>query len=186
MLRQLPNSLTILRIAMVAPMGWLVLREQYSWALIMGATAGFTDALDGYLARRLDARTRLGAVLDPLADKALVTVAFICFAMVGLIGWPLAALVIARDLVILSGACCYYLLIGPVEMSPLRLSKWNMAVQIGFCVLVLAAQLVPDFPAALLSAASWVVVAIGVASGAGYVLLWSRKALQQGRRGSET
>ena len=80
MLQYLPNSLTVLRLLLAGPLGWLVLREQYHWALVVGLLAGLTDALDGLLARRLNALSRFGAALDPVADKVLITVAFLCFA----------------------------------------------------------------------------------------------------------
>ena len=181
MLRQLPNSLTVLRILMVAPLGLYILRQEFTWALAVCGAAGFTDALDGFLARRLDARTRLGAILDPLADKILITVSFLCFAQVGLIPWWLAILVITRDIVIITGACCYRLLIGEIEFSPLRLSKMNMAVQLFFCVLLLAAQVAGGVPTYLLNTAIAVVVVMAISSGLGYVLLWSRKALADNR-----
>ena len=64
MLRYLPNSLTFLRLLLALPLGWLILREQYNWALVIGALAGVSDALDGYLAKRNNQTTELGAILD--------------------------------------------------------------------------------------------------------------------------
>ncbi len=147
----------------------------------MGTAAGHhrgSDALDGFFARLLQAQTRLGAILDPLADKSLVIVVFLCLASVGLVPWPLAILVVVRDVIIISGAICYQLLIGQVEMSPLQLSKWNMAVQISFCALVLFHAVVGVVPAAVLHAGHIAVAVMTVATGLGYVVLWSRKAWQ--------
>ena len=95
MLRYLPNSLTLLRLLLALPLGWLILREQYALALATGVLAGLSDALDGFAARRLDALTRLGAILDPIADKTLITVTFVCLAAVELAPWYLAVAAIA-------------------------------------------------------------------------------------------
>ncbi|MCB1705092.1 MAG: CDP-alcohol phosphatidyltransferase family protein [Halioglobus sp.] len=178
MLRQLPNSLTFARLLLALPLGWLILREQYDWALAIGAMAGVSDALDGFLARRLNALSRFGAVLDPIADKLLITVTFICLAEVGLLPWYLAIAVIARDLVIVLGAICYYRFIGPFEFAATGLSKGNMAVQISFCVLVLLSQVVPIIPGQILLAGTAAVLFMAAASGFDYVMSWTIKAIE--------
>ncbi len=176
MLQLLPNLLTASRILLVAPLGALILREQYGWALLVGAGAGLTDALDGFLARTLNARSRLGAVMDPIADKLLVSVVFVCLALQGLAPWSLALLVLGRDLVILAGAICYRWLIGPVDIAPLLLSKLNMGLQILYCSLVLLAAVTGRPPPVVIDFAAWAVAAMALVSGAAYVVLWSRKA----------
>jgi cardiolipin synthase len=177
MLRYLPNGLTVLRLLLAVPLGALILREEYAWALGTGIIAGLTDALDGFFARRLGVFSRFGAALDPVADKTLVTVMFLSFASVGLIPWWLAITVIARDAIIVTGALCYHWLIGPLEFSPTALSKANMFLQLAFCVLVLLAQLVPAIPDAAITGGGIMVLVIAVASGADYVTAWTRKAL---------
>ncbi|MEZ5501127.1 MAG: CDP-alcohol phosphatidyltransferase family protein [Halioglobus sp.] len=69
LIHYLPNSLTILRLVLSLPLGYLILREDFTWALGVGLLAGCTDALDGLLARRLGALSRAGAALDPVADR---------------------------------------------------------------------------------------------------------------------
>jgi len=179
MLQYLPNALTLSRLVLAAPLGFFILQENYQWALAAGLLAGLTDALDGYFARRLGAFSRVGAALDPIADKILITVAFVCFAHTGLIPWYLAIVVIARDVVIVLGAACYHWLIGAFEFSATRLSKTNMLVQILFCALVLAAQVATWIPPAAITAGAAVVLFIAGASGCDYVLKWSVKAMQQ-------
>ena len=142
MLRFLPNSLTFLRLILAVPLGVLILRGDYGWALGVGLVAALSDTLDGYLARRLGAFSRFGAALDPIADKTLVTITFLCLAEMALVPWYLAIAVILRDLVIVVGAACYHKLIGPFEFGATRLSKANMFIQICFCVLVLMTQVV--------------------------------------------
>ena len=182
MLQYLPNALTISRLLLAAPLGYLILHENYAWALGTGLLAGITDALDGFAARRLNVHSRLGAALDPIADKVVVTVAFVCFAYIGLIPWYLAIAVIARDLVIVLGAACYHWVIGEFEFSATQLSKMNMLVQIVFCTLVLAAQVATWIPPAAITAGSAAVLFIAGASGFDYVMKWSIKAVQQRRQ----
>jgi cardiolipin synthase (CMP-forming) len=178
MLQYLPNSLTILRLLLALPLGFLILREDYALALGVGVVAGLSDALDGLAARRLGAFSRIGAALDPIADKMLILVSFVCLARVQLVPWYLTAAVISRDLVIVAGAACYYKFIGPFEFTATGLSKINMFVQISFCVLVLLSQLTPDIPATAMSACSVAVLFIAAASGFDYVMSWTVKAMQ--------
>jgi cardiolipin synthase len=182
MLRYLPNALTLSRLLLAGPLGYCILQGSYQWALATALAAAATDVLDGFLARRLGTLSRFGAAIDPVADKVLVTVAFVCFAMTALVPWYLALAVIARDLVIVSGAACYRWLIGPFEFSASRLSKANMAIQIGFCALVLAAQVYPWIPAVTVTAGSAAVLFFAGASGCDYVLKWSARAIEQRRK----
>jgi cardiolipin synthase len=180
-LRHLPNGLTLLRLILAVPLGLLILRHEYGWALGVGIVAGISDALDGFFARRLGVFSRVGAALDPVADKILITVAFLCFASAELIPWYAAAVVIGRDLVIVTGALCYYLLIGPFNFSPTLLSKFNMFLQIALCVMVLLAQVAPAIPPAAITGGTALVMFIAVASGLDYVISWTVKAIQQHR-----
>jgi len=178
MLRYLPNSLTILRLLLAIPLGFLILHGDYLWALVIGSLAGLSDALDGYFARRLGAFSRFGAALDPIADKVLITATFVCLAQVELVPWYLAIAVITRDLVIVAGAACYYKFIGPFEFAATGLSKSNMFIQISFCVLMLLTQVVNGIPAVALLVGTGAVLFIAAASGFDYVMSWTVKALQ--------
>ncbi|MEM6582628.1 MAG: CDP-alcohol phosphatidyltransferase family protein [Pseudomonadota bacterium] len=179
MLQYLPNFLTMSRLLLAAPLGYLVLQHEYEWALVIGLLAGVTDAMDGFFARRLHAFSKLGAALDPVADKILITVAFISFASTGLIPWYLAIVVILRDAIIVAGAAAYHRYIADIEFSATGLSKVNMLVQIVFCVLVLAAQISPEIPQLAITAASAAVLFFAGASGFDYIMKWSIKAFQQ-------
>lgn len=181
MLQYLPNALTLSRLLLAMPLGMLILHENYSWALCVGIVAGVTDALDGYFARRLNVFSRWGAALDPIADKILITVAFLSFAQVGLIPWYLALAVITRDLVIVTGAACYYKLVGPFEFAATSMSKFNMFVQICFCVLVLVDQVVTTIPPFAMTIGTVAVLFIAAASGFDYVMSWTIKAMQARR-----
>lgn len=182
MLQYLPNSLTFTRLLLAVPLGMFILSHEFLWALGVGCVAGVTDALDGFLARRLNALSRFGAALDPIADKVLITVSFLTFAQVGLIPWYLAIAVIVRDLVIVTGAACYHWLIGPFEFAASNLSKANMLIQISFCLLVLLVQVIPAIPAASITLGTVAVLFIAGASGFDYVLSWTIKAMDSRRK----
>jgi len=98
---------------------------------------------------------------------------------VQVIPWYVAIIIVSRDLVIVGGAVCYRLLIGPFEFGARLLSKLNMIVQIGFCVLLLADQLLDKVPAVLVETSTWLVLLIAIISGADYVINWGRKALDE-------
>ena len=179
MLRYLPNAITTLRLLLALPLGLLILRQQYELALAVGLVAGISDALDGFTARKLGYFSRFGAALDPVADKTLVTITFLCLAEVELIPWYVALTIISRDLVIVGGALCYHWLIGPFEFAATRLSKFNMAVQILFCVILLSAQLFNGISTEVLGIATTLVLAVAIVSGVDYVMTWSRKAVAE-------
>lgn len=104
MKRRLPNALTFLRVGLTPAVGLSLARDDVHAALPLLAAAALTDAADGWLARRLDARTPLGASLDPVADKLLAATVFVGLAASGRLPWWLAVLVLARDLLILAFA----------------------------------------------------------------------------------
>lgn len=172
----LPNAISLMRIALVAPILMLILDGQFGWALLLFCIAGFSDGLDGYLAVRFDWSTRLGGLLDPTADKLLVTGLFITLAWIGLIPIWLATVVILRDVVIVAGAIAYNFIVKPVPGEPSRISKLNTALQMLFIVFVLS-RAAFDWPdkitITVLGASILVTVVI---SGVDYVWSWSRRA----------
>lgn len=172
----LPNAISLMRIALVAPILILILDGQFGWALLLFCIAGFSDGLDGYLAVRFDWSTRLGGLLDPAADKLLVTGLFVTLAWIGLIPVWLAVIVILRDVVIVAGAIAYNFIVEPVPGEPSRISKLNTALQMLFIVFVLshAGFNWPDkITLTVLGASVLVTVVI---SGVDYVWSWSRRA----------
>ena len=177
-LRWLPNAISLLRIALVAPILLLIINGQYGFALVLCFIAGFSDGVDGYLAKRFDWHTRIGALLDPIADKFLVAGTFIVLVYTGHIPLWLGILVIFRDVVIVGGATVYNFMIRPVEGEPTRISKLNTALQLLFIVFVLsrAAFGWPDQITITVLGASVVVTV--VISGIDYVWTWARRARQ--------
>lgn len=172
--RHLPNAITVSRMVLVLPIGWAILSREPKSALFLIALAGFTDGLDGFLARRFGWQSRLGGVLDAVADKTLLIGCFVLLAVEGLVPWWLAGLVCGRDLVIAAGALAWRLLIGVLRPEPSYLSKACTLLQILYLLAVLAAA--AGWPVPPLAPLAGVVAALCVASGADYVWRWSRRA----------
>jgi cardiolipin synthase len=175
-LRWLPNAISLFRIALVAPILLLIVEGRYDAALVLFFVAGFSDGLDGYLAKRFDWHTRLGALLDPIADKLLVAGTFLVLVYTNHVPLWLAAIVILRDVVIVGGAAAYNYLVGPVEGEPTRISKLNTALELLFVLFVLSRAAFgwpADISITVIGAAVLVTVVI---SGVDYVRSWTRRA----------
>ena len=175
-LKWIPNAISLLRIALVAPILMLILHGSFVWALALFWLAGFSDGVDGYLAKRFDWHTRLGALLDPIADKLLIAGTFITLAYTQDIPVWLAAVVIFRDVVIVAGATAYNFLVRPVQGEPTRVSKLNTALQMLFLLFVLSRAGFgwPDQIAITVLGASVLITV--VISGVDYVWSWSSRA----------
>ncbi len=175
-LRWLPNAISLFRIALIAPVLILILDGRFDIALALFFLAGFSDSVDGYLAKRFDWHSRIGALLDPVADKLLMAGTYITLAWTGHIPLWMAAIVVFRDVIIIGGATAYNFLIRPVEGEPTRISKLNTGLELLFIVFVLsrAAFSWPDpISVTIIGAAVLVTVFI---SGTDYVVSWSRRA----------
>lgn len=184
MLARLPNIITVVRIALVLPTAWFLWQAMYVEALLLTTVAGASDAVDGWLARRLDAVSRFGAALDPAADKLLVASIFVIFAIQGHLPLWLAVIVLGRDLVILAGAIAYRVLFGHIEFAPTLISKANTAVQIVTALALLVwlcrFDTVSELTGALLDPFGFYLLAVlGVASGLDYVVTWGLKAWRE-------
>lgn len=172
----IPNAITSIRILLVPALVYLLLRGDFERAIWLFLAAGLSDALDGFIARRFNLATRLGAILDPIADKLLVVSSVIVLARLGHLPWWLALAVVARDVVIVVGAIAFYLRFGSLEMAPSIPSKLNTFVQIALILLVLC-QLTEA-----LQVESWFPLLFGLAfltalvSGVHYLAVWGRKA----------
>lgn len=176
-LRHLPNALTILRMLLVPLLALRVLQHDYTAALCITFIAAITDALDGLLARRFDWQSRLGGILDPLADKLMLVVAFVVLTVVGAIPLWMTLLVVGRDLVIVTGGVGYHYWVGPFDASPSMLSKITTVFQLLLVLLILLrlSQVWPA-PDALKLAMIVVTALLCVASGLHYVARWGGQA----------
>ena len=175
-LHWLPNAISMLRIVLVAPILYLIVDGEYAVALLLFVIAGGSDGIDGYLAVRFNWQTRFGALLDPVADKLLVSGMFITLAWQGLLPVWLAAVVILRDLVIFVGALVYHFLIEPVQGEPSRISKLNTALQLLFLLFVLSRAGFAWPQQISLTTLGAAVLVTAVISGVDYVLRWSGRA----------
>lgn len=128
-----PNQLTFLRLAFLPFFVIAIKYDRYDWALGILIFAGLTDALDGLLARGLDQRTPLGAYLDPIADKLLMSSSFFVLALKGKIGWWLAILVLGRDLLLLIACAVILLTVGYRPFPP---SIWGKATTFAEILLI--------------------------------------------------
>ncbi|MEZ5453294.1 MAG: CDP-alcohol phosphatidyltransferase family protein [Thiothrix sp.] len=179
MREQIPNIITVVRILSIAPICWLLWKESYALALALLVLAGLSDALDGFLARRYGWFTRLGAMLDPMADKLFVVSVFIVFGLKGTLPWWLIVLVIGRDVVIVLGALAYKLVRGQLDMHPLLISKLNTGLQIFLLAMTLFHVAMYPLPDWFNQGLQWLVAATTFLSGIAYVYLWGRYALMK-------
>ncbi|HEX3954432.1 MAG TPA: CDP-alcohol phosphatidyltransferase family protein [Stellaceae bacterium] len=170
----LPNLITLARLFSVPFVIWLIAGERYVAAFGLFCGAGISDALDGYIAKRFNRRTRLGAVLDPAADKALLVGVYISLGLAGQLPNWLVALVILRDLLIVFGFVLMLTTESDRHFGPLYISKVNTLVQIllvGFVLARLGLGIEAGLATALLIIATAATTAL---SGVIYLRRWSR------------
>ncbi|MDA8251772.1 MAG: CDP-alcohol phosphatidyltransferase family protein [Rhodospirillales bacterium] len=160
------NIITLGRLCLVPVAVWLVLEGQTFVAFWLFLAAGASDAVDGWLARRRGP-TAVGALLDPVADKALLVSMYVTLAAIHVLPNWLAILVVFRDVLIVGGVLALSVLGMPVEIRPLMVSKLNTVLQIVLvAVALLHAGLGVSTP--ILPALVWLVTASTLASGAAY------------------
>jgi cardiolipin synthase len=178
-LSDLPNLISILRIVLVAPVVWALATQQFMLALLLFAVAGISDGLDGFLAKHFHWESRLGSILDPIADKLLLLASFATLSWLGLLPIWLLWLVVARDLIIISGGLAYHYYLGEFDLSPLWSSKINTTLQIALVLLVMIQQQWLQGLDKLVTIGIWLVVASVINSGTEYVVVWGTRAWKQ-------
>ncbi len=167
----LANIITFFRLCAVPLAFWLVLDHRIDLAFWLFVAAGLSDALDGWLARRYGGNA-VGALMDPVADKALLVTMYITLAAVGVLPAWLAILVVFRDILIVGGFIVLAVLGHAVAIQPLYISKLNTVLQI---VLIGISLLQGGFSLGLqglVLVLTWCVVATTLVSGAAYV--WNK------------
>jgi cardiolipin synthase (CMP-forming) len=185
--RSAPNLLTLMRICLAPFLVAAILEGHYHLSFILFLAAGFTDALDGLLARWLKQRSMLGHYLDPVADKLLLSTLFLVLLHKGLMPVTVTVLVFGRDVAILLVAALLYAAVGRREFHPSIFGKANTLAQIAAVAAVLLLQLIQ---------AEWVVVfrmvaldatvALTIASGLHYAWMVSRRAGAQPANGARS
>src|ERR1700736_7044486 len=126
----LPNLISLARLLMVPVTIWLIISGRYGVAFWVLVAAGISDALDGFIAKRFDCQTRLGALLDPAADKALLSSVYVALGIAELLPNWLVILVVFRDVTIIGGFILLQTLAAPRKFDPLYISKVNTLAQI--------------------------------------------------------
>jgi len=169
----LANWLTILRILLIPVFVTLMVYRRVGWALGVFLLAGLTDLFDGLVARTRGRKTRLGAFLDPMADKLLLTASFVTLTYKGLLPFWITAVVLSRDLLLMLGAALIHMSGGQVTPAPTLLGKATTVLQMAT---ILAAILVGylHITGTVRVAFVWATAACTVVSGAQYLYQGSR------------
>lgn len=175
----LPNVITLLRLAAVPVVAWLILQQRWEAASWLFLAAAVSDGIDGLLARWLNQMTQLGAALDTVADKALGVATLVMLTQAGAIPLWVTLAILLRDSIVVLGALSYRGLAGHLEIHPTWLGKTHVFAEFALLALVLA-----DL-AKLLAVGAWLsvlfvaVFVIAVISGVQYVWIWSAKARRE-------
>ncbi|WYZ40343.1 hypothetical protein EsH8_IV_000684 [Colletotrichum jinshuiense] len=180
----LPNLLTLSRLVAAPFVGYFILHDQHAWALGLFAYAGVTDLLDGWIARRWKQQTVVGTVIDPMADKTLMTILTVCLAAQGSLPVWLATIILGRDVGLAMSAIYYRWISLPppktfarywdfslpsAEVRPTTISKYNTFLQLALVGLTTAAPVLGHDLSMPLTIMQYVVAATTVWSGASYI-----------------
>ncbi len=177
-LRQIPNVITVCRILLVAPVAVSLLQRRLSMSIALFGVAALSDAADGFLAKRYGWQSGLGALLDPIADKLLLATVFVALAFLRLVPVWLMVAAVARDVIIVSGALLYRLMIGPLTVRPSAVSKLNTLAQAAFVLAVVGREQFSLPEARTVMVLGALVFATVVISAIDYVLIYGRRALR--------
>ena len=170
-----PNFITLVRLFVVPIIILLIINDNVWLAFCLTVLAAISDAIDGIIAKRFNCVTKLGTFLDPIADKVLLVSLFIVLGQQGYISTWIVILVVFRDLVIVGGALMFHTITNCLEMAPLKVSKINTLVQLGFVVGILGVEgygFDVDWARHMLH---YIVALTTILSGMAYVYLWSCK-----------
>ena len=143
----IPNIITLARIMLVPVIVWAIASNQMEIAFAVFVIAGVSDAVDGFLAKRFNMTSELGAMLDPLADKALLVSIYVALGIWGAVPRWIVILVVSRDIMIVAAVIVSWLFDKPVPMKPSMVSKLNTVAQVAFAALILG-SLAFDRPSA--------------------------------------
>jgi cardiolipin synthase len=175
-MRHIPNIISVIRILLVVPIAIALAHQLLTLSIILFAVAAGSDAVDGYLARRFGWQSELGGVLDPIADKLLLAAAFVTLSFLKLVPPWLMVAAVARDVIIVSGAAAYRVVIGPLTAHPSMISKANTLCQAAYILAVVSRAKFAVPPDWLVTWLGALVFATVVVSGIDYVLVYGRRA----------
>lgn len=170
----IPNLITIMRFVLVPAVVLAMLNMRWDWAFAGFLVAGISDGVDGFIARRFNQQSKLGAYLDPMADKVLLVSVFVVMGFIGELPLWLVVTMVSRDALIICAVLLSTVMAHPVEVKPLYVSKANTAAQIVLAAVVLGElalglHLDPLRPALILLSG-----VLTVASAAAYLVAWLR------------
>lgn len=180
----IPNLITLGRVILVPIVFWLLVTGQLQAAFIAFVVAGISDAVDGFLAKRFNWETELGAYLDPIADKLLIVCIFLALGVTGKLPLWLVIIVVSRDVLIVIAVVLSWLLGHPTPMKPLAVSKANTVAQIVLAGTVLADEAFKLRLGGPVLVLVWVTAALTLASLAAYLRLWLRHMSDDSTTGS--
>ena len=170
----LPNLISLGRLLLVPLAIWLILRSRYGVAFWVFVVAGVSDALDGFIAKHFDRRTRLGALLDPIADKTLLVSVYVTLGWANQLWSSVVILVVFRDVMIIGGFLLIQAFAAQKRYDPLYISKINTGLQIALIAFVLARLGLGADWGNVDVVLSCAVIATTVLSGLSYILRWTR------------
>jgi len=170
----IPNLITLGRILLVPVVVWAIASGAMWIAFVLFVVAGVSDGVDGFLAKRFNMRTELGAYLDPLADKALIVSIYLTLGINGIIPIWLVILVVSRDIMIVGAVMLSWLVGSPLKVKPLLVSKLNTVAQILFACVVLGSLGFNVAADTLKLVLMGLVAALTLLSVAAYVAEWVR------------
>ncbi len=174
MLQTLPNLITVGRIVLVPVVIWAITSGNMLLAFWLFVAAGISDAVDGFLAKKLNAQTDFGAYLDPLADKALLMSIYVTLSTEGLLPRWIVIAVVSRDIMIVGAVVLSWVMNKPVKIHPLIVSKLNTTAQIALAALVLASSGFAFDPGRAKDVALVLAGGLTVVSAAAYLVEWMR------------
>jgi cardiolipin synthase (CMP-forming) len=170
----LPNLITLGRLMLVPLVIWLILDARYGLAFWVFVGAGVSDGLDGFIAKRFDRRTRLGALLDPIADKTLLVSVYVTLGWADDLPLWLVIMVVFRDAMIIGGFLLVQTIAAPKRFDPLYISKLNTLAQIALVCFVLARRGIGADAETLTFLLILAVAATTALSGLSYLVRWAR------------
>ena len=171
-----PNQITFLRLGFLPFFLILIAYDHYRWALLVLVVAGLSDGIDGVLARSLNQRSALGAYLDPIADKLLLSSSFVLLAFKHKLAWWLTIIVLSRDVLILIVAVVILLVSGYRPFPPSIFGKLTTATEIILVFLVVLGAAYPQYHVGLLNRILIVTITVlSIASGIHYSFITARR-----------
>ncbi len=170
----LPNVITVSRVLLVPVVIWLIIHGAQTAAFVLFVLAGISDAIDGFLARKFDWRTDLGAYLDPLADKLLLVSIYVTLGLLAHMPAWIVIAVVSRDVLIVGAVILSWMVDRPVEMRPSNISKANTVGQIVLAGAVLAQLGFAPWLEPAVNPLTWGVGILTLVSAGVYLTRWLR------------